>query len=54
MKFPYVKLPTKEGKFVDLPLIDVVLPFGDISAPLILGQNFVVLMEELANFLDWM
>lgn len=28
MKFPYVKLPAKKGKFVELPLIKIGLPFG--------------------------
>jgi len=28
MKFYYPKLPTRNGKFVELPLIDITLPFG--------------------------
>lgn len=51
MKFSYVKLPTKQGKFVELPLIDIIFPFGRYFCLVDSGAEFCYFHAKIGEIL---
>ena len=51
MKFYYPKLPTKNGKFVELPLIDVTFPFGRYLCLIDSGAEFCYFHGKIGELL---
>ena len=51
MKFSYVKLPAKEGKFIELPLIDITFPFGRYFCLVDSGADFCYFHAKIGEIL---
>ena len=51
MKFSYIKLPAKEGKFIELPLIDVTFPFGCYFCLVDSGADFCYFHGKIGEML---
>ena len=51
MKFNYLKLPSKEGKSVSLPLIKIGLPFSDYTCLVDSGADFSYFDSQIGELL---
>jgi len=51
MKFYYPKLPARNGKFVELPLIDMTLPFGRYLCLVDSGAEFCYFHGKIGELL---
>ena len=51
MKFGYVKLPAKDGKFIELPLVEVTLDFGRYFCLVDSGADFCYFHGKIGELL---